>query len=115
MVRDGRTNERPERRRRQCLERMLFELDQLEVATATFESRGTHDDRRDRDMLDVLRARKAITSDLRMDHRRGRDEAMLWAADAVCGAITQQRVGQNSYLATLTERVTVNVIGISAD
>ena len=114
VVRDGRAGERPERRRRHCMERMLYELDQLAVATATFESRGRPDDRRDRAMLDALRARKMITSELRIAHQRGHEEALLWVADAVCGAVTQQRVGNSSYLKTIADQVRVQVIGITA-
>lgn len=114
VVRDGRAGERPERRRRHCMERMLYELDQLAVATATFESRGRPDDRRDRAMLDALRARKMITSELRIAHQRGHEEALLWVADAVCGALTQQRVGNSSYLKTIADQVRVQVIGITA-
>jgi len=62
VVRDGQPGEKPERRRRHCLERMLWELDQLEVGIATFESRGPVDDRRDRLMLDALRARTGGSS-----------------------------------------------------
>jgi hypothetical protein len=114
VVRDGRTSERPERLRRHCMERMLYELDQLAVATATFESRGRADDGRDRAMLDALRARKMITSELRIAHQRGHEEALLWVADAVCGAVTQQRVGNSGYLKTIVDQVRVQVIGISA-
>jgi hypothetical protein len=45
VVRDGQPGEKPERRRRHCLERLLHELDQLSVGTVTFESRGSKDDK----------------------------------------------------------------------
>lgn len=114
IVRDGRTGERPERRRRHCIERMLYELDNLNVATATFESRGRADDGRDRAMLDAMRARKVVTSELRIEHQLGHQEALLWVADAVCGAVTQQRVGNDRYLKTISGQVQVQVIGIDA-
>ena len=89
VVRDGQAGERPERRRRQCMERMLYELDHLAVATATFESRGRPDDRRDRAMLDAMRARKMVNSELRITHQRGDQEALLWVADALCAELSR--------------------------
>jgi hypothetical protein len=112
VVRDGRADERPERRRRHCLDRLLFELDQLGVGTATFESRGNNDDKRDRDMLDALRARKAISADLRIEHAAGPHEPLLWVADGVCGAVVQRRVGNGTYLETIQACVQVQVISL---
>jgi hypothetical protein len=93
VVRDGRAGETAERRRRHCLERVLYELDQLGVDTATFESRGPADDRRDRFMLDALRARKVVSPELRMAHIPGPKDPLLWVPDTVCGAVTHQRTG----------------------
>lgn len=111
VVRDGRAGERPERRRRHCLERLLHELDQLGVATVTFESRGPKDDKRDRDMLDALRAARAV-ADLRIQHVAGPREALLWAADAVCGAVAQSRTGDRAYLETIEASARLQVIPI---
>ena len=105
VVRDGRPGERPERRRRHCLERMLFELDRLSVDTATFESRGPVDDRRDRSMLDALRARRVVSTQLRMAHTPGPKDALLWVPDVVCGAMAHQRTGNDEYLEMLRTRV----------
>jgi len=101
VVRDGRPGETSERRRRHCLERMLYELDGFEIATVCFESRGPKDDRRDRDMLDALRARKVISPDLRIDHIPGPREELLWVADAICGAVVRHRSGDSIYLQTI--------------
>lgn len=112
VVRDGRPGERPERRRRHCLERLLYELDQLDVGTVTFESRGPRDDKRDRDMLDALRAQHAVSAGLRIEHAVGPHEAMLWVADAVCGAVVRFRTGDRGYLETIQASVEVRVIAI---
>jgi hypothetical protein len=109
VVREGSvaSTTRPERRRRACLERMLYELDQWTVAIARFESRGPADDRRDRAMLDALRARRTVGSDLRIDHVRGPLEPLLWIPDAVCGAVRQSRAGDSSYLQRLGPAVEI--------
>ncbi len=112
VVRDGRPDERPERRRRHCLERMLFELDRLQVDTATFESRGLADDRRDRNMLDALRARKVVSGELRIAHTPGPKDALLWVPDIVCGAVTSERTGQVEYANILGARLRVISIAV---
>lgn len=90
--------ERPERCRRLCLEQLCWHLEQFGVKQMVFESRGKADDRRDRDALDALRARRVVTGDLRIDHRLGRREPLLWIPDAVCGAVVADRTGSPSYL-----------------
>lgn len=113
VVRDGRAGETAERRRRHCLERMLYELDQLGIETAIFESRGPADDRRDRAMLDALRARQVVSPELRMAHVPGPKDPMLWVPDAVCGAITHQRTGDPQYAELLARRLRIVTITVS--
>lgn len=47
---------------------------------------------------------------LRMDPCRGRDDALLWAADAACGAVRQARTGNPQYLEALQHRITRHTI-----
>jgi len=112
VVRAGRTRERSERRRRLCLEALCFELERLGVRQATLESRGRADDRRDRVMLDTLRARKTVGGQLRMQHLPGPGEPLLWLPDAVCGAVTRARVGDVVYRDMVESQITV--VSISA-
>lgn len=110
VVRAGQIPVRPERRRRLTMERLIHELVQRGVDNVTMESRGKADDARDRALLDSLRAKKLITAPLRMDHRRGAEDALLWAADAACGAVTQDRTGNGTYLQILGASVTLLTI-----
>ena len=89
VIRDLSPGERAERRRRHCLEPMLYELDELQVDMAIFESRGPADDRRDRNLLDAQRAKHAVSTDLRVDHVPGRKDPLPWIPDALCGAVTR--------------------------
>jgi hypothetical protein len=107
VVRDDMPDARPERRRRLCMDRMLYELDQLEVATATFESRGPADDRRDMTMVATMRASKAITSQLRVGHEKGPEDPLLWVPDAVCGAMTAERVGNAEFITEINAQTHV--------
>lgn len=107
VVRDGRAGERPERRRRHCLERLSYELAQLTVTEMILESRGPAADKRDRDLLDALRARRVVPGTLRLEHVPGPADPMLWLPDAVCGAITRARSGDTTFTAMMRSRITV--------
>lgn len=69
-------------------------------------------DNRDRDMLDALRARKTVSPGLRMRHVGGRDDAMLWVPDALCGVTVKQRTGDRTYLEAIQAQSTIRIIGI---
>ncbi len=105
VVRVGPGSEPQERRRRKCFELFAVELDALGCTRLTLESRGPGDDRRDRAMLDAMRARKYVSRELRLHHARGPSDPCLWIADAVCGAVVRARVGDPHYLAVLASRV----------
>lgn len=96
-----------ERQRRLCLERMFIELVALGVGTVVFQSRGPKDDQRDRHTLDHLRRRRMIASSLHLDHAGGRNEPMLWIADACCGAVTQLRCGDGLHYSVIESKVTM--------
>jgi hypothetical protein len=85
----------------------------LKVETATFESRGPVDDRRDRSMLDALCARNVVSGELRMAHTPGPKDALLWVPDIVCGAVTNERIGQEEYSTILAARL--RIISIAVD
>lgn len=106
VVRTGASDERDERRRRKCLERLLLEVEGWGCARLTLESRGPRPDQRDRAMLDALRASRVIASPgVRLEHRRGPEDPALWVADVVCGAVVAARTGSASHLDVLRDRV----------
>jgi hypothetical protein len=98
VIKTGDLQARTERRRRLSLERLCFELDQVGVVEVVFESRGAADDRRDRVLIDALRARRTITAQLRVDHRPGPAEPLLWIPDVVCGAVNSDRLGDPEFV-----------------
>lgn len=97
VVRANAPQDHPRRRRAKCLEHLLLQLQDLDIATITLESRGHADDKRDLDTLQGLRGGHVLTQPLRLDHAPGRTEPMLWIPDAVCGAITAARTGNPTY------------------
>ena len=107
VVRTEAVEDRPERRRRKCLERLLLELELKGVTDVVFESRGKADDRRDRDMLNALRGQKIVSASVRITHVVGRDEPLLWIPDAVCGAVTSFRTGLPAYQQLLASQLTL--------
>lgn len=107
VVRAGAVEDRPERRRRKCLERLLLQLELKGVTDVVFESRGKADDQRDRNMLNALRGQKVVSASVRITHVIGRDEPLLWIPDAVCGAVTSSRTGLPDYQQLLESQLTL--------
>lgn len=66
IVRSGAVTDRPERRRRKCLERLILELATRRVEDVVFESRGPADDRRDIQLLNALRGQRYICTGIRI-------------------------------------------------
>lgn len=84
---------RQERARRQCLERLVFELGNMDVSQVWLESRTQSLNDRDRRMFAALHAKRAMPGELHIDFALPTDEPMLWVADAVAGACGQARRG----------------------
>lgn len=97
------------RQRRKCMEFLLPHLAHMPCSTITFESRGQLD-ASDRDTMQMLRARRAIEATVRIEHAIGRSEPALWAADIVCGAVVQARIGNPTYLNVLGAAVELHAI-----
>lgn len=109
VARRGPSGEAPERRRRKCLEQFLFSIEEFGCTQVTLESRGLADDRRDRTLLDTMRAKKQ-SSALRLEHRPGPEEPLLWIPDALCGAVSAARTGEPRWLNAIAERVCITEI-----
>lgn len=110
VVRSAGLQDRIERRRRKCLELLLFELSALGCGHLVLESRGPADDKRDRAMLEHLRRTKRIDSTLRLAHEPGPSDPMLWIPDVICGAVGQARAGETSYLDKIESKLAIKVL-----
>lgn len=97
------------RHRRKCMEYLLPHLAYMPCSMITFESRGQLD-ASDLATMQLLRSRRVIESTLRIDHAVGLTEPALWAADIVCGAVVQARIGNPKYLDTLGAAVEIHSI-----
>lgn len=104
---DADSNDR--RHRRKCMEFLLPHLSHMPCSTITFESRGQLD-ASDLATMQMLRSRRVIESTLRIEHTVGRIEPALWAADIVCGAVVQARIGNSAYLDVLGGAVELHTI-----
>lgn len=76
------TNNKQERERRACLERLLFELESAGVALMYLERRTETSNRRDRAVIDGFRARHIIDG-IRVEHLAPSDEPLLCVPDIV--------------------------------
>lgn len=97
------------RHRRKCMEFLLPHLAHMPCSTITFESRGQLDGS-DLATMQMLRSRRVIESTVRIEHAVGRNEPALWAADIVCGAVVQARIGNRDYLDVLGSAVEIHTI-----
>ncbi len=68
-----------------CLWALVVEAAAEGVTTLVLESRGAHNDVRDRREIELMRRVGVIGPHVRYQHRRGADEPGLWAADALAG------------------------------
>lgn len=93
VARAGADDERDERRRRKCFEHFAMQLVDRNVTHLELESRGRVADRRDMEMVRALGASHVIPTSFRVTHTPGPQEPLLWAADAVCGALVAARTG----------------------
>ena len=110
---DPQASDRPERRRRNCLEHLLPMLADMDTERLALESRGPADDGKDRQMLQHLRRGKRLSRTLRIDHIPGPQDPALWAADALCGAVVSHRVGDDvTYLEVIESSIPVETVTI---
>jgi hypothetical protein len=107
VTRDRTSGESSQRARSKCLELLAFELQDFEVDFAVFESRSTGLDRKDLSLLNFLRSSKTISSALKATHVPGKDEPMLWIADAICGAVGDSWEVDSSYRIALSDQLHV--------
>jgi hypothetical protein len=88
---------RQERARRQCLEALLFHLQDAGVSRVWLETRNSAADRRDIEAVRAARARKIVQYGLLVDHARPSEEPLLWLADLVAGAVSAAAGGEPVY------------------
>jgi RNase H-fold protein (predicted Holliday junction resolvase) len=80
-----------ERARRKCLEALLPHLEAMGVTRVVMEERTRSLVEADRKMLTAVRGKRLITTALRVETARPKDEPMLWLPDSVAGALGAAR------------------------
>jgi hypothetical protein len=87
----GMDNPRQERARRQCMERLLWELEDCGAKGVWFESRKSHQNALDLAAVAALRARRVLKSAIRVDFALPSVEPLVWLPDVVAGAVSAAR------------------------
>lgn len=101
---------RQERARALCLERLMWELHELEVRHVVIEGRS-HQDVADRRVIGGLRSRKVVPRSLTFEFGTKRDPE-LWLPDAVAGAVMLQRCdGDDRFVSRLTTLRVIEIPG----
>lgn len=98
---------RQERARAFCLRRLLWELDAQGVSRLSLEARPAELMRRDRRLVDALRAQRAIAPSFRVSHELPDQEPMLWVPDQVLGIVGASLAADHRRMAVLDAVTTV--------
>lgn len=109
VVRSRLADEKDERSRRKCLDALFVALEAAGVDHAVFEARERRQNERDRAALDFLRRSKRLRGQLKIDHRPGPTEPLLWLADILAGVVRTDRAGDTTYSDMLGEVETLDV------
>jgi hypothetical protein len=88
VVGTGLDNARQERGRRQCMERLLWELSGAGVSHVWLDARRPQQNRRDLQVVDRLRIRQMLAADLQVDFAYSQEEPLAWLPDIVAGAVS---------------------------
>jgi hypothetical protein len=101
-----------ERARARCLHALLWDL-RDGVSEVLIDTRGPHADRRDRRTLRQAQRTGAVPRHLRYDFRSPREEPLLWAADAIAGAVGDRLAkGDASYYELLRPVLTHHSLSV---
>ena len=113
----GLDNPRQERARRLCLQRLLWELQTVDVHQVWLEARTSSLNHKDIALVDLLRVQGVLGPDLRVEHVRPTGmlgEPLLWLADIVAGAVSAARGdGELQYLAPLEPLLIEHIVSLA--
>lgn len=110
----GLDNPRQERARRQCMERLLWELDDCDVSEVWLESRQASQNTKDLAAVAALRARRILRPTMRVDFALPSTEPLVWLPDVVAGAVSAARGdGDDRYLSPLLPVLTEYAVDLS--
>jgi hypothetical protein len=87
--------------RARLLQTMFEDLAPADVLELLIESRQSPNDQKDRHTISALQAAGLASYDLEYIHRLGREEPLLWLADALAGAMLASLKGEGRFLASL--------------
>jgi hypothetical protein len=87
-----------EHARAKCMERLLWELGELQVTQVFLEQRTQSLNKRDMKLVESLRGRRFIPSSLRVNVEQPSTEPMLWIPDQVLGAVGDAEAEDHTWL-----------------
>lgn len=95
-----------ERCRRKCLELLYYDMAGMGVFDLLLEHRSDVQNKRDRAHIVGLQ-NQGLDQRIRIGHRRGGDEPLLWIADVLLGAVNSAALGRPNHLRSLQETIIV--------
>lgn len=110
VVRHCGADEKPERRRRKCLERLLLDLQEAGVGELVAEARQEAQNKREQHWFNGLRSQRLITAPMKLSHVKGPLEPLLALPDLAAGAVGEDLKGDSHYRRALDAVLTVRTI-----
>jgi hypothetical protein len=104
----GMDERRQERARRQCLERLLWELDQRRVQRVIAETRHAERNATDIRAIGAFRRSGVVSPMLGFEHGQPVQEPLLWLPDIVAGAVLAGYTGR-SYLRLALDDILIEI------
>lgn len=101
----GLENPRQERGRRQCMTRLLWELEQRQVAEVWLDARRPKQNADDHALVDGMRRSHQLNTALHVDHAYAAEEPLTWLPDIVAGAASAAYGDDNWQYLSQLERV----------
>lgn len=95
-----------ERCRRKCLEALYHDMVEMESFDLTLEHRSDAQNSKDRAHIVSLQG-QGLDKRVRIDHRRGGDEPLLWIADVLLGAVNAAEIGEPGHLEALQDTILI--------
>ncbi|MBO4272742.1 hypothetical protein [Microbispora triticiradicis] len=97
VIGTGLLGQKQRRARRKCLEGLLWHLAPHGVRRVVMERRNAEGDKEDLDLVNALRAQRALPHDMHVEWGDPLIEELLWLPDVVAGVVARAEAGDDTF------------------
>ncbi|MEV7968891.1 hypothetical protein AB0O34_23315 [Sphaerisporangium sp. NPDC088356] len=95
------SSSKQKRARRKCMERLYWRLTQRRAQHVIMEGRGHAGNKEDLDMVNALRAQRALPDEMRVEWADPLSDELVWLPDIVAGVVAAAATGDTELLEIL--------------